>query len=85
MQEAQEQLVDLAEKNILEALTDPNDAGRRDSMSRFVASSIGKKRGYGQGSNGVTINAKGPVNVSWDDGTRVSTPGDDAKVINADG
>lgn len=71
-EEAREILADIAENNVYDALTDEADAGRRDSMSRFVLNSIGKRRGYGQNSPGVTLNMpKGPIKISWDDGTPV--------------
>lgn len=71
-EEARQILADIAENNVLDALTDPVDAGRRDSMSRFVLSSIGKQRGYGQNTAGITINSpKGPMTISWADGSSV--------------
>lgn len=73
-EEAREILADIAEDNVYDALTDEADPSRRDSMSRFVLASVGRRRGYGQGNNtGVTINAsKGRLVVAWDDGTQVA-------------
>lgn len=89
MEEAKEQILDIAEDNVVDAMTDMEDAGRRDSMTRFVLSSLGRTRGFGNaGSKGVTIGlngAGGKVEITWGDGTTVEgTPGDDAKVINGD-
>ena len=67
LEESKEVLKDIAEANVYEALTDSVDAGRRDSMSRFVLSSIGKDRGYGAGGSGVNINtgtSKGRLTVT---------------------
>jgi hypothetical protein len=72
VKEASEQLVDLAEDIVHEALTDAGDAGRRDTMARFVLTGIGKSRGHGSAGAGVSINLpKGPINISWGDGTSV--------------
>lgn len=69
--ESSEQLVDIAESNVLEALTDDVDPSRRDTMSRFVLSNIGKGRGWGTG--GGTVNVKntagGTIVVKWADGS----------------
>lgn len=89
IEEAREVLMDISESNIYEALTDDTDPGRRDSMSRYVMSTIGKARGFGTGNNGVTINSpKGPMVITWGDGSSItgeSRPGDDAKLVNGDG
>ena len=79
MQEAADRLVDLAEANVLNALTDEEDASRRDTMSRFVLSNIGKSRGWGTGSPSLSLknSAGGTIIVQWDDGTILRT-GDDA-------
>lgn len=87
-EEAREQLIDIAEDVIAEALTDDSDAGRRDQMARFVAGTLGKRRGYGQNGASVNINSpKGPIVIKWGDGTSLSAPGDGAidvtpKVVN---
>lgn len=74
IREAQQQLVDIAEDVAYEALTDPDDAGRRDQMARFVMSNLGKDRGYGT-AKGVTINnPNGPVVIQWADGSSLSAP-----------
>jgi hypothetical protein len=72
MQEAADRLVDIAESNVLDALTDELDPSRRDTMSRFVLSNIGKHRGWGSGSTGgVTVknSAGGTIIVQWADGS----------------
>lgn len=67
MAEAREILKDIAEKNVYDALTDAADSGRRDSMSRFVLSTIGKDRGFGNGSGGINVpQGKGRMVVMWD-------------------
>lgn len=79
MQEAADRLVDIAESNVKEALTDPLDAARRDTMSRFVLGNIGKARGWGSGGSGA-VNIKnaggGTIIVQWEDGSKF---GDKAK------
>lgn len=85
--EAQEQLLDIAEDIMYEALTDEIDASRRDQMARFVATNLGGARGYGNGKNGINLTLgakKGTITVSWEDGTNVvgnDNSGADAKVI----
>lgn len=84
MQEAADRLVDIAESNVLNALTDELDPSRRDTMSRYVLSNIGKHRGWGTGgSGGITVknSANGTIIVQWADG---STFGDDAKEIDGE-
>lgn len=73
MQEAKEVIKDKAEAVVVEALEDAQDPGRRDSMARFVLSSIGKDRGYGSGAGvGVSVNGpKGRMTITWDDGSSV--------------
>jgi hypothetical protein len=81
MQEAADRLVDIAEKNVLDALTDEQDPSRRDTMSRFVLTNIGKAKGWGSGgSAGVSVKnaAGGTIIVQWADG---STFGNDPKDI----
>lgn len=72
--EAREQLKDIAEDNVYDALTDVEDPTRRDTMSRFVLGSIGKDRGFGTGSSGISLNmpGKGKMEISWDDGTSLT-------------
>lgn len=88
MEEAKEQVLDIAEENLVDALTDETDPGRRDSMTRYVLSTIGRTRGFGNaGGKGISINptGSGRLQITWDDGTTIQgEPGDDAKVINAD-
>ena len=72
MQEAKEQLVDLAEDVVFNALTDEEDKGRKDTMARYVLSSQGKSRGWGTASNqGISVknSAGGTIVVQWADGT----------------
>lgn len=82
VEEAREQLQDIAEDVVHEALTDETDPGRRDTMARFVLTNLGTSRGYGSGKNGVNINIpkSGKVEISWADGSSV-TPRDDSDVI----
>lgn len=81
--EAKEQLKDIAEGNVREALTDKDDPGRRDSMTRFVLASIGRDRGYGTqvGGNKTTI-FNGSVRFVWQGEDDEEQPGDNAKVVN---
>lgn len=71
MAESAEKMVDIAEKNVLDALTDDLDPSRRDTMSRFVLTNIGKARGWGAGNTGLSIknSAGGTIVVQWADGT----------------
>ena len=71
MQEAKEQLVDLAEDVVYDALTDEEDKGRKDTMARYVLSSQGKPRGWGTASSGISVknSAGGTIIVQWADGT----------------
>jgi len=76
MQEAADRMVDIAESNVLDALTDELDPSRRDTMSRFVLGNIGKHRGWGSGSPGsvnVKNSAGGTIIVQWADGTSFSS------------
>lgn len=85
MQEAADRLVDIAESNVKEALTDPLDASRRDTMSRYVLSNIGKNRGWGTGGPG-SVNIKnsvgGTIVVQWEDGSKFGP--DDEKTIDGE-
>jgi hypothetical protein len=74
--ESREVLKDIAEKNVYEAITDRQDPGRRDSMSRFVLERLGRDRGFGTGNAGVDVKGlKGRVTISWDEGS--DSVGDD--------
>lgn len=86
VEEARQQLVDIAEDVAYDALTDEADPGRRDQMARFVMSNLGKDRGYGTGAGGVNINLpKGRVNIQWADGSSLSAQSEpEAKVIEHD-
>jgi hypothetical protein len=74
MQEAADRLVDIAESNVKDALTDPLDPSRRDTMSRFVLSNIVKARGWGTGNSAMQVknSAGGTIIVQWSDGTQIS-------------
>jgi len=74
MQEAADRLVDIAEGNVLDALTDEQDPSRRDTMSRFVLTNIGKAKGWGTGGQNVNVknSAGGTIIVQWADGTTFS-------------
>jgi len=81
MAEAADRMVDIAESNVLDALTDSEDPSRRDTMSRFVLTNIGKARGWGTGTGG-GLNIKnngGTIVVQWADGTAIGQ--DDTKEI----
>ena len=84
LKESKEQLKDIAEANLVEALTDPDDTARRDSMTKFVLTNLGGDRGYGQkNGSGLTIKAgggSGSFTVSWEDGSSFNEP-DDGKTI----
>lgn len=71
MQEAADRIVDIAEANVIEALKDDLDPSRRDTMSRFVLTNIGKHRGWGSGGAG-NVNIKnstgGTIVVQWASG-----------------
>ena len=73
LQEAADRLVDIAEKNVKEALLDDQDPSRRDTMSRYVLSNIGKHRGWGTGGNAVNVKNSpgGTIVVQWADGTQL--------------
>lgn len=81
--EAREQLADKAEENVKDALWDDKDAARRDSMSKYVLSSLGRGRGYGQGpGKQININSEGGnILIQWADGTAIQTPENDDGVI----
>jgi len=72
MAEAADRLVDIAEANVKDALTDELDPSRRDTMSRFVLSNIGKHRGWGTGSPNVNVKNSpgGTIVVQWADGSQ---------------
>lgn len=67
MNEAREQLADIAESNIMDALTDDEDYARRDSMSKFVLTTLGKQRGYTTSTVLAVANKlpTGPIEFSW--------------------
>lgn len=85
LQESAEQLVDIAEKNVKDALLDDQDPSRRDTMSRFVLTNIGKSRGWGSGNSAGGVNVKqtgGTLIVQWADGTTFSA--NDGKTIDGE-
>lgn len=84
MQEAADRLVDIAESNVKEALTDPLDASRRDTMSRFVLTNIGRQRGWGSGNPGsvsVKNSAGGTIIVQWADGSQFGEKGEESNIV----
>ena len=92
-EEAQEQLLDVAEDNLYEALVDNSDTVRRDMATKFVLKELGGKRGYGTGKSGITIQpgqGGGRMVIEWGDGTSFDNNNDkggqtiehDSKVIN---
>lgn len=84
LDEAKEQLKDIAEDVVYQALTDEDDKGRQDAMARFVLQGIGKDRGWGSGGTKVQVNNSqgGTVIVGWQDGTMFQP--DHSKVIDHD-
>lgn len=79
MAEAHDRIVDIAEANVRDALTDELDPSRRDTMSRFVLTNIGKHRGWGtSASGGVTVknSAGGTIVVQWADGSTFNSDGE---------
>jgi hypothetical protein len=85
MEEAKDQLVDIAEGVVEEALTDEDDKSRRDTMARFVLnSSMARARGWGSGANpSMKINnTGGTIVVQWEDGTKFA--GTEPNVIETD-
>lgn len=86
VEEAQEQLLDMAEDQVAEALEDKEDTVRADNMAKFVLTNLGGRRGYGSKANGITLNPKGDsgsFTISWGNGEefRPDAPADDGKVI----
>jgi hypothetical protein len=84
MAEAADRLVDIAEANVKDALTDEQDPSRRDTMSRFVLGNLGRHRGWGTAQNsGISVknSTGGTIIVQWADGTQL---GNDEKVIEHD-
>ena len=81
--EAREQLADRAEEVVKEALFDPVDASRRDSMAKYVLSSIGRLRGYGTGpGKQININSEGGnILIQWADGSSITTPDEGGVII----
>lgn len=71
MQEAKDQIVDVAETVVYEALTDEDDKGRKDTMSRYVLSNLGRHRGWGTTQTGINIKNTqgGTIVVQWADGS----------------
>lgn len=73
IEEAREQLVDMAEDVARIALQDPD---RQDAMARFVLGTQGRKRGWGSGSNvSVSVDNRSQTNIiQWGDGTTIAVP-----------
>lgn len=87
-QESADRLVDIAESNVLNALTDELDPSRRDTMSRFVLSNIGKARGWGTGAGGsvnIKNSAGGTIVVQWADGTAIGNNDEEAEAQTIEG
>ena len=86
MQEAADRIVDIAESNVLDALNDDQDPSRRDTMSRFVLTNIGKHRGWGTGAPNVNVknSAGGTIIVQWADGTQFAEKETNGEVIEND-
>ena len=83
LQESADRLVDIAESNVLDALTDELDPSRRDTMSRFVLTNIGKAKGWGSGATGsvnIKNSAGGTIVVQWADGTQLGSNEDDRTI-----
>ncbi len=75
VKEVQERLLDISEEVVYEALTDTEDAARRDTMARFALTNLGGERGYGQkGGVNLKLPNKGVVSISWDDGSTITGP-----------
>lgn len=74
--EAHEQLVDIAEDNLYDALTDDVDTSRRDTASWRVLQSLGAERGFAKSTAGVNLNlpGKGKFTITWEDGTPIHDP-----------
>lgn len=67
LEESKEQLLDIAEGVVHDALTDTEDTTRQDQMARYILSSQGKSRGWGTGNNtSNTVNFNN-FTVSWQD------------------
>jgi hypothetical protein len=83
MQEAADRLVDIAESNVLDALMDDQDPSRRDTMSRFVLTNIGKNKGWGVGAPSLNVKntAGGTIIVQWADGTTFNEKQVEGEVI----
>lgn len=77
LEEAGEQLVDIAESVAYEALTDSTDPSRRDAMARFIMGGKGRSRGHGAGGGKVSVGVNAPggaVVIQWGDGQAVVAP-----------
>ncbi len=83
--ESLEQLLDRAESQMYDAVTDEEDKTRADNAAKFIIGQLGHRRGYGGKSGGITL-AKGvageSVTITWDDGTVVDeTPVIEGSVV----
>lgn len=83
--EAREQLKDIAEDIVYEALTDGADASRRDKAAFFVLTHLGGDRGFGSSKSGAGVNLNlpkgGSIRIQWEDGATLSGPPNDNAVI----
>lgn len=89
IEECQEQLLDMAEDNLAEALED-EDTVRKDIATKFVLKELGGKRGYGSGGKNIVLQptgSKGALKIIWgdDDDNPVPAHLDDGTVIDHDG
>lgn len=87
LRESTDQIVDIAESVIVEALTDREDKQRRDGMAKFVASNQGRDRGWGQKNGGVSVNLPkgGNFIFGWADDTNFAEAAQQSSnVIDAD-
>lgn len=78
--EAREQILDIAEDVVHEALTDEVDASRRDQMARFAITNLGHTRGYGKAGPGPGVNlslGRGKLRITWESGDEVQADSDD--------
>lgn len=84
LEEAAEQMLDIAQDNVVEALNDGSDAARRDNMSKFVLKELGGKRGYGTNGKGITLkpgSGSGRFVIEWGDGSSISDSSNEGQVI----
>ena len=82
-EEASEVMADIAEKNVYDALTDSEDPGRRDTMSKWFLERKGRNRGYGNaGGQSQGTGPKGRITISWESDVSSPVIDGEAQVIN---